>query len=372
MSAADGRVSADKALHPREAELKFAEAEALFTSIGEGVIVTDMNGKISRVNPKTEEILGFRADELLGKWFPQVIVGEDENGRSIPNSRRPIFEIFITGEPVFRRMHYTRKDSSRVAVAVTVSPVMMNGRPIGAVEVFRDITEELKLERAKDEFIALASHQLRTPATAVKQYAAMLLEGYAGELNESQLKMVEKAYESNERQINTINDLLRIAQIDAGRMNLSVSEVNLNQLLQDVVNEHMHKFLAKSQGIELSLPKRTIWAALDQSRFRMAIENLIDNASKYTPEGKNIHVKLGRSKGRVVIEIRDEGVGIPREDYIRIFEKFSRIDNPLSITVGGTGLGLYWVQKILDLHNAKIGVRSRIGEGTTFSIYMPE
>lgn len=355
-----------------EVKLQFAEAEALFTSIGEGAIVTDMNGKISRVNPNAEKILGFSADELLGRWFPSVIVGEDENGRPIPNSRRPIFEIFITGGPVFRRMIYTRKDGSRVGVAVTVSPVMMNDRPIGAIEVFRDITEELKLERSKDEFIALASHQLRTPATAVKQYAAMMLDGYTGSLTDQQQSMLQKIFDSNERQINTINDLLRVAQIDAGRINLSISEVNLNRLLEEVVNEHAHKFRARSQTLSLSVPKRTLWAALDHSRFRMAVENLIDNAGKYTPEGKAVHVRLGKVKDRVIIEVRDEGVGIPKDDYLRIFEKFSRIDNPLSITVGGTGLGLYWVQKILDLHNAKIGVRSRIGEGTVFTIYMPE
>jgi two-component system sensor histidine kinase VicK len=103
----------------------------------------------------------------------------------------------------------------------------------------------------------------------------------------------------------------------------------------------------------------------------MALENLIDNASKYTPDGKSVHIKLGRQKGRIVIEIRDEGVGIPKDDYLRIFEKFSRVDNPLSITVGGTGLGLYWVQKILDLHRAKINVRSKVGEGTVFTIYLP-
>jgi PAS domain S-box-containing protein len=372
MSAADATSSVGKIQRRDEINLQFAEADALFTSIGEGVIVTDMNGKISRVNPKTEAILGFSEEELLGQWFPSVIVGEDEHGRPIPNSRRPIFEIFITGEPVFRRMIYTRKDGSRVAVAVTVSPVMLNGRPIGAVEVFRDITEEIKLERSKDEFIALASHQLRTPATAVKQYAAMMIEGYTGDMTDQQRAMLQKIFDSNERQISTINDLLRVAQIDAGRINLSISEVNVNRLLEDVVNEHAHKFKARSQTLELTLPKRTFHAALDHSRFRMALENLIDNASKYTPEGKSVHVKLGKSQDRAIIEIRDEGVGIPKEDYVRIFEKFSRIDNPLSITVGGTGLGLYWVQKILDLHNAKIGVRSRVGEGTTFTIYMPE
>jgi PAS domain S-box-containing protein len=353
-------------------DLKFAEAEALFTSIGEGAFVTDVNGKISRVNPKAVEILGFRADELIGQWFPNIIIGEDEDGRVIPNSRRPIYEIFITGEPIFRKMYYVRRDNTRVAVAVTVSPIMMNGRPIGAIEMFRDISEEVRLERAKDEFIALASHQLRTPATAVKQYAAMLLDGYVGEVTDQQREMLNKIYESNERQITTINDLLRVAQIDAGRMSLSVSEVDLNKLISDVINEQMAKFQSRSQEVDVRLSETPVWVAIDQGRFRMALENLIDNASKYTPDGKSIHVRLGRQKGRIVIEVRDEGVGIPRDEYLRIFEKFSRIDNPLSISVGGTGLGLYWVQKILDLHRAKINVRSKVNVGTTFTIYLPQ
>jgi len=351
---------------------RLAEAEALFASIGEGAIVTDINGRISKINKRAVDALGYTMEEVQGKWFPSVFRAEDEQGRPIPNNRRPIFEVFLKGEAVFRRMHYIRKDGSRIAAAVTVSPVFLDGEPIGAIEVFRDITEELRLERSKDDFIALASHQLRTPATGVKQYAAMLLEGYAGELTEQQRSMLTKIYESNERQIITINDLLRVAQLDAGRVKLGVAKVDLKELAEDVLSEQMHKFVNRSQEVHLDLPKEAVWVSVDEDRFRMVVENLIDNASKYTPEGKDVYISVKSDSGIKRLSIKDEGVGIPESEFQRIFEKFCRLDNPLSVSVGGTGLGLYWVQKILDLHDADIQVSSELGKGTTFTIIFPD
>lgn len=351
-------------------KLKLAELEALFLSIGEGVIVTDGQARISRINEPALQILGYECDEVMGKWYPETVIAEDLSGNTIPNLERPMTEAFIRGASVFKRMLYYTKSGKKVAVAVTVSPVMLEDKPIGAIEVFRDITEEVKHEKSKDEFIALASHQLRTPATSVKQYLGMVLQGFAGDLTDEQTTLLSKAFESNERQIKIINDLLRVAQIDAGRMKLVLTDTSINNLLEELACDLADKFTSRKQKIQLILPENIVMAKVDLQRFRMALENIIDNASKYTPDGKTIIIYLREVNNLIEIEIKDEGVGIAAENLPLVFEKFSRIDNPLSVEAGGTGIGLYWVTKILNLHGARIEVKSKVGKGSSFTIIL--
>lgn len=352
-------------------EYRRAESDALFLSIGEGAILTDELGNISRINNEALRILGHKAEEVIGKWYPEVVIVEDENEKIIPNIDRPITQVFMSGKTVFRRAFFYRKDGTKVAVALTVSPVLVNKKPIGAIEVFRDITEELRLDKARDEFIALASHQLRTPATGVKQYAGMLLEGYGGKLSGQQMTMVKTIYESNERQIMIINELLRIAQLDAGQITLDTKKTDITQLIRDITTEHDGVIQSRSQILTISCPITPLYAEIDSAHMRMALENIVDNASKYSPENKKIFIDISRVAKGVKIEVKDQGVGMDKKEIDQIFEKFVRIDNPLSTEVGGTGLGLYWVKKILDLHGAKLIVKSARDKGSTFTITIP-
>lgn len=343
-----------------------AIADALFLSIGEGAIVIDEEGKVSRVNQAALSILGFERDELVGKWYPAAVVAEDEAGRRLPYIERPIAEVFFTGRSVFRKMQLRRKDKTKISVALTVSPVLLDGRPIGAIEVFRDITEEVRLARAKDEFISLASHQLRTPATSVKQYLGMLLEGYAGRLTEAQKQFILTANHSNERQLRIIDDLLKVAVADAGSMVLHKARVNLVPLIKTVIADQAAKFDAKKLRVLFAPQKPEVYAYVDRDAFRMVLENLIDNAQKYTYPGKCIYIGVTKNGQQADISIKDEGTGIDRNDFEKLFQKFSRLSNPLSIASGGTGLGLYWVRQIVDLHGGNISVESEVGKGTTF------
>ena len=348
-----------------------AISEALFLSIGEGAVVTDEQGHISRVNQVALDILGYAAEDLIGKWYPITIIAEDENGVIIPNMERPITNVFLTGKPVTTRIYYRRKDGSRIIVHLNVSPVMLDGVPVGAIEVFRNITREVELERAKDEFISLASHQLRTPATAVKQYAGMLLQGYAGDLTPQQQKMAETIYECNERQITIVNDLLRVAQVDAGKVTIRPQAVDIGQVIAEIIRDQDSKFTSRQQTVTHELPKEPPHVVVDPQLMRMVLENIIDNASKYTPTGKAIAVRLRPHKRHVAITVEDEGVGIDKKDIPQIFQKFSRLPNPLSNAVGGTGLGLYWAKKIVDLHGGTIRVLSKPGHGSTFFVAIP-
>src|SRR5579862_5018961 len=156
----------------------FAEAEALFRSIGDGAIATDAFGHITRVNPTALEILGVTAEEALGQWFPRVVPIVRNDGTPMPLIERPIVKMFLTGRAISEKAIYRSKDGRNIPVSITVSPIIIGGKPVGAIEVFRDITIENEIDRMKSEFISLASHQLRTPLSTIKTYAHMLSEGY--------------------------------------------------------------------------------------------------------------------------------------------------------------------------------------------------
>ncbi|MEP7204782.1 MAG: ATP-binding protein [Candidatus Saccharibacteria bacterium] len=230
----------------------------------------------------------------------------------------------------------------------------------------------IEINRTKDEFISLASHQLRTPATAVKQYVGMVLEGFVGNISESQRDILAKAYESNERQLNIVSELLKVARVDAGKVRLLTADVDLVRLLADTIKEQQRTYFGRSQRVEFVYSSAAVIAVVDKDKMRMVFENLLDNASKYSDAGKTVRVEVIDGAREVLIKIADQGVGIKKEDQIKLFEKFSRIHNHLSDQVGGTGLGLYWVKKIINLHQGRISFVSQYEVGTTFNVYLPK
>jgi signal transduction histidine kinase len=233
--------------------------------------------------------------------------------------------------------------------------------------------ELISLNQSKDEFIAITSHQLRTPATGVKQYLGLLLEGYADPLTPSQQTFIEKAYENNERQLHIVDDILRVAQLDLDKIKLNREVFDLGIIIQGAVDSLQGKFERRRQKTRVALPPDPVMAGVDIEELRLVIENLLENASNYSPEGKTITVKLDATKHGVArISIKDQGVGIDKQDIAKLFQKFSRINNSLSNTVNGTGLGLYFSRKIIELHGGRIQVKSTPGKGTTFSIFLPQ
>jgi len=349
-----------------------SEIDALFNSIGEGVIVTDSTAHISRVNKIALEILGFKEKELIGEWFPDVVPVDDEQGKKMSNIDRPMGQVFLTGETISTRAFYQRKNGSKIPVFLSVSPVLMNGKPVGAIEVFRDITKELELEQAKDEFVAIASHQLRTPATAVKQYVGLLLEGYADPLTESQREFLERAYESNERQLHIVQEILKISQLDLQKVIFKPKKIDAMDVIEEAVAGLHSNFEDKKQKIVIEKPRSQMRVMADREQLRTAIENLLENASNYTWEGKTITVKAKETKDCAMISVSDEGVGISRKDIPKLFQKFTRLPNPLSVQVGGTGLGLYWAAKIIEMHGGEIKVESKPNKGSIFTICLPK
>ncbi|HYC36583.1 MAG TPA: HAMP domain-containing sensor histidine kinase [Usitatibacter sp.] len=239
-------------------------------------------------------------------------------------------------------------------------------------QTFNHMAERLsELDKAKDEFVALASHQLRTPATAVKANLAMLLDGYFGPLTAEQREYVQDAYDSNERQMDVIDDILNVARAETGRLSIDRALSDLGALAADAIAEHRFGIAAQGQALQVELPPEPIEMALDARKIRMVLDNLLSNASKYTPQGGTIRIAVRRTAGGAEVVVADNGVGIAPHQRDLLFRKFSRIDNALSTSAGGTGLGLYLADKVVRLHGGEISVQSAEGEGSTFRVFLP-
>lgn len=242
---------------------------------------------------------------------------------------------------------------------------------IRALTLTKQREELIERNAFKDEFISLASHQLRTPATVVKQYLNLILDGYAGTLSPALEEMVRRADTSNERQIEIVDDLLRVARLDAGKVELAKKRTNIVPLAQEVINEHYTILDERHQTASVVYTKPGISAVIDPGRVKMVIENIVDNASKYSPPHTKILVTVEKKKNAVSISVKDEGVGIETHDIPKLFHKFSRLPNTLSISVGGTGLGLYWAKRVIELHGGSISVKSSRTKGSTFVVTLP-
>jgi PAS domain S-box-containing protein len=229
----------------------------------------------------------------------------------------------------------------------------------------------IALNIAKDEFVSIASHQLRGPATGVKQYIGLLLQGYAGEVTDAQLTILRAALDSNERQLDIISNLLNTSRLDAGKVQLHKKDNDLVSLAQQVITEQQEKFNARRQKVSFLHGKSPVMVCVDERLTLMVIENLLDNASKYSPEGKSIEISLSTKGSDAILDIKDHGSGIPRADQKKLFQKFSRIENVHTANIAGTGLGLYWAKKVADLHGGDIRLKSSTQKGTVFSVTLP-
>lgn len=349
----------------------------------------DADGYIQTWNKGAQKNKGWTASEIIGKHFSNFYTVQDKQ------ERKPEIELEIakkTGR-VEDEDWRVRKDGTRFWANVVITALYDDDGDLqGFAKVTRNLTErkeqedhlrkanvllqdqqkELRrLNESKDEFISLASHQLRTPATAIKQLLGLLLEGYEGPLPDNITKIISRTYESNERQIAIVNSLLRVAQIDAGKIVLRKTNVELNAVLRGLIKQYSGVFADSQQTITAELQPEPFVGYVDEQYFRMAIENILDNASKYTQSGGTIVVKSEYAGGFSKITISDNGIGITPEGMSSLFEKFGRVLNDHSIAVAGSGLGLYWVQKVIDLHDGRIEVESRPGQGSSFHIFVP-
>lgn len=234
-----------------------------------------------------------------------------------------------------------------------------------------DAMHRNELQRTKDELLALTSHQLRTPASGVKQYIGMLLQGFVGELSPEQESIAKKAFAANERQLETINQLLHVAKADADQLVLQKETLDLVTLTEQVIESMHDDALDHNTEIIIKSPKKSVQVQADERYLRMVLENLISNAIKYSESGKPITVTICGRKETALISVRDRGVGIEENDINKLFKKFTRIPNSLSKSVGGSGLGLFLAQQIMYAHGGDIEVESKPKRGSIFTISLP-
>lgn len=349
-----------------------AEAEALFRSIGDGAISTDEFGRITRVNPVAQQLLGFSEEELLGHWFPKRIVAVNADGSVINLIDRPITKAFLTGKPVSQKMYYRCKDDRIIPVAVNVSPILLDGKPLGAIEVFRDITVEEEVDRMKSEFISLASHQLRTPLSAIKTYTHMLSDGYMGELNTAQKKSLATIVGASNRMNELISTLLNITRIESGTIAITPKALKLDKVIEEILPELI--LMARHKSIALNFRVTgtgNTSIRTDALIVKEVVTNLASNAIKYTPEGGSVIIAVRPRTNDILVKVTDSGWGIPQYSQDQIFSKFFRAQNIVKRETTGTGLGLYLVKGLLDALGGNIWFTSKEGTGTTFYFTLP-
>ena len=306
--------------------------------------------------------------------YDRVTQGEHQISAGVMNIGSTTLNITYVYDPEALLPSYVTERPTAIAIFGTMVAMLI---ALTVWLVLASKANELLLEQergindAKDNLLSLASHQLRTPATGVKQYLGLLLQGFAGDISPRQKTIIEKAYDGNERQLKTINDILYLARLGSGRIVLTKTAFSMGDLIRDVVHEMSDAIKEKQHKVTIRVPKNQPKFIGDEHMIRMAVENILTNAVKYTHKKGEITIRSVRSKGQLKVSIEDNGVGIPDNQQEHMFQQFVRIDNELSIAVGGTGIGLYVVKNIAYLHNGHVEVTSQVGKGSKFSLILP-
>lgn len=232
--------------------------------------------------------------------------------------------------------------------------------------------QALDLDTARDEFVSMASHQLRTPLTSVKGYLSMVLEGDAGEITKEQRKLLSEAFLSSERMVRLISDFLNVSRIQTGKFMVDKVEADVAKIIKQEIKQLQINAKARGLTIKADVPKTPVLAQLDDAKIRQVIMNFIDNAIYYSPEKTTITVSLKQTASRVEIAVKDQGIGVPREEQPKLFGKFYRASNARLQRPDGTGVGLYLAKQIIDGHKGKIIFSSTPGQGSTFGFSVPK
>lgn len=356
----------------RKVEEAKVKDEAILGSIGEGLIVTDTKRRVTFVNKAAEQLLERRANDFMGKQWPEVV-------EVVDNERRPavITSLPIHGALQLRKVvtssdyGYTRQDDVVIDVAITASPLQLEGELIGAIVVFRDISKEKEIERAKSEFVMLASHQLRTPLSSLNWYAEMVLGGDVGTITSEQKKYLEKIFRNSRRMSALVSALLNISRIEMGTLAIEPKPVRLQEISESVIEEFASDIKEKSLKLKTRYDKRLPVINVDPYLMRIIFQNLLSNAVKYTPAKGEITLSITKRAADMLITVADTGYGIPKAQQSKIFTKLFRASNIREIDTNGNGLGLYIVKAIVELAQGKIWFESVENKGTTFYATIP-
>lgn len=347
--------------------------ETILRSIGDGVFVTDTEGKVVMVNQAAERITGYSSVEMFGKKYTEVFkfANEDDTEAEYPDFVMEAIKKNKVGS-LLPHTILQSKDGTFVPVLDSAAPLKtMEGEVFGCVVVVRDNTHERELERSKDDFLSVTSHQLRTPLGSMRWNLEMLLGGDAGKLGEEATEITKQIYDGNLRMIGLVNDLLNVSRIDQGRVMDEPTTIDLGSVISEAVLEMEPLTMSKNIKINTFIDKKVPKIKIDRKRVREVIENLISNAIKYNKVDGEVEIKLAETDKNIQIEVRDTGMGIPKKDISRLFSRFFRAENAVHSETEGSGLGLYVVKKFVEGWGGRIMVESEMGKGSKFTVMIP-
>jgi two-component system phosphate regulon sensor histidine kinase PhoR len=334
----------------------------IFTGMVEGVLDVDQHQNIIHINDAAAALLEVRKENCIGKpvWqelrHQRITQALDEAIRN-----RGVFRI---------QVEFPRQRDQRVMDIYIASLSDDQGNPIGAVLVLHDITELKHLERIRTDFVANASHELKTPITAIRG----LSETVVGDPNVDKstlMRFMERIHAQSIRLSQLVSDLMTISRLEADQGTANFARINMNDLISRALMAADAALQQKRHQLHLSLPPTPVQVYGDRQNLNQLVDNLVDNAIKYTPEGGQVWIRLSQDGSDMLLDVQDSGIGISPQYQERVFERFYRVDKARSQSLGGTGLGLSIVRNIAERHGGKVSVRSQPGNGATFSFRMP-
>jgi two-component system sensor histidine kinase VicK len=347
------------------------QRESILESVGDGIYGMDMEGCILFVNHVGAHMLGFEPEELEGKAIHPLIHHSRADGTPYPREECPIQKTRHrhTAIRVLDEVFW-RKDGTYIPVEYVACPLVANGNVTGVVVAFQDVTERRRLDRMKDEFISTVSHELRTPLTSLRAALGLIAGGKLDQRPEKAGQMLEVAMANCDRLVRLVNDILDFERISNDKLRLECTEINAVDLLRRVA-ELQHSS-AQNAGLTVLVDAEPVELWADNDRLVQTLTNLLSNAIKFSPPGSKIKL-LARplNESEALIEVRDEGRGIPAEKLDMIFERFQQIDASDSRDMGGTGLGLAICRSIVRQHGGRIWAESTVGKGSSFFLSLP-
>lgn len=356
-----------KAIAHAEARYKF-----LLESIGDGMVATDQNGKIILINRAGEQMLGRTNRQVVGKMLDGAWPVLDEKGDQLPEIKRPVINALRSGTTIKSSSYfYVRKDGTKIPVAITITPVIVKNKTIGAIDIFRDITKEKEMEKLRTDFLSLASHQLRTPLSGTKWLIETMQRGAIGKINQQQKEYLWQIYGLNERMIKLVFDMLNVLRLESEVVIVEKKTVFVSNLYDEIIKSADPA--AKEQKITLqNIMKNKVIVETDAQMLSTILDCFVSNAINYSPVGEKILLDAKEEPNAVVLSVEDKGIGIPKVEQSRIFEKFYRASNAKDLKPTGTGLGLHIAKMLADKIGAKVSFESKENKGSTFFVSIPQ
>lgn len=363
---------------------KLSLANMVLDTIVDGVIIIDGNNSIQMINPAAAAMVGYVSPEMaVGANITNVLKFENGEGIKIDDASNEVFGAIIRGE-YFTTRNYVlvNVQNQKKPVSTTVVPVKTGHGE--KVITLRDIKAELEREGEQTEFISTASHEMRTPVASIEGYLGLALNPQCATIDDRARKYLEEAHESSKHLGNLFKDLLDVTKLDDKKVKVHLVPVEVVDLVRKIVDghvptmgqKHLKYTFGSATGMNTSeggghLMTQVAYSQVDVDFFREIIENLVENAIKYTPDGGAIWVNVRGDGDRVLVNVTDTGIGISPDDLKHIFQKFYRADNSQTREIGGTGLGLYIVKMRAEAMGGKVWAESSFGEGSTFYVSLP-